>query len=563
MAWNSDLARAAIIDSIDLTQPFLEADYDKMETNIRLLMGRKAAFVALQRILQQLIVHKDWAAAQKRMQKFDLCFEDVSSAEYAELMAILSNNAAPVARLETPVSNISHAIVHPLGNRIYYPNMVDGVPTIGYARRIVAGKTSKWQHGGDIHIDGCDAPAVPYNFYDQGRKVLLGIAGDIWSAEVVSDSLWRIVEHFNSPVNTPYVEQDAYMLEDGTGILLVSDRPGGLNVQQSGSYYHGDRAPALDIYYIPLLSVSPSAHWGEAVNLGIGVNTPYCERSPILSRNMRTLYYVTDARGLGYGDIYCVTRTDIDDWTSWSQPINLGRGINGAFAETSLSLGQDEKRIFYLSGSQHSGKKACYSFATRHDTANCRRQVAVDMTDVIDVLRQVELVDISRQRTLVTLEENDLDSVPYFTLYRGKPYALLCEADWLYIPSFSLDANTEKTIPLRGYTLEELKSLPEPLPLQLVTFHGATAQMQALARQEMRNLAQFMRQHAGSQIELYVHSRGTDDESAYALSLERATTLRNYLVGNGIDAGRIILSAYGNVSYKHGGSPAPVGVRFL
>ena len=82
MAFGSDLARAAIIDSIDLTKSFQEADYEQMETNVRLLMGRKAAFVALQRILQQQIVHKDWTAARNRMQKFDLCFEDVCSGEY-------------------------------------------------------------------------------------------------------------------------------------------------------------------------------------------------------------------------------------------------------------------------------------------------------------------------------------------------------------------------------------------------------------------------------------------------------------------------------------------------
>lgn len=553
MAWHSDLARAAIIDSIDLTQPYKEADYDIMETNIRLLMGRKTAFVALQRILQQQIANKEWKAASSRMQKFDLCFEDVSSDEYAELEALLANGGAIASHLESALKNISHVVAHPTEGILYYT--VDSNSTVGYARRTGTGKNTRWQQAGYVHIEGCTTRVVPYNFYDKGRKVLLGIEGDIWSAEVVADSLWRVLEHFGSPINTPYIEQDAYMLEDNSGMLLASDRPGGMNVQRTGSYYHGDHAPAFDIYYVPL----SDALSHEAINLGRGVNTPYCEHSPILSRNMRTLYYVTDARGLGYGDIYRVTRTDMTDWTHWSAPVNMGRGVNGAFGEASLSFGQGEKRIYYLAGTR-SDVVGCRSFATGHDTTDCRGQVTVDMSEISDVLRNVRLVETRQQRTVLRLNENQIDSLQNFTLYCGTPYALITEADWVYVPTLVIEGGSQKSFSLQGYTLEQMK---EPVPLPLTEFYDNTAQLLPLAKEELKALANFMQQHARCQIELIVHANGVDDKAAYALSLQRATAIRNYIAGCGITTDRIHLSAYGKVAYIQGQTPHPVSVRFF
>lgn len=556
IAWGSDLARAAIIDSVDLTQPYQEADYDKMETNIRLLMGRKTAFVALQRILQQQIAHKDWAAARSRMQKFDFCFEDVSSDEYAELAALLANNGTTASRIETALKDITHLVAHPTQGTLFFSYTADSNSAVGYAQRAGTGKNAKWQRMGDVRIEGCVSPAVPYSFYDEGRKVLLGIEGDIWSAEVVSDSLWRILEHFESPINTPYIEQDAYMLDDNSGVLLVSDRPGGMNVQHSGSYYHGDHAPAFDIYYIPFAG----SQRREAVNLGIGVNTPYCESSPILSRNMRTLYYVTDASGLGYGDIYRVSRTDLSDWTHWSKPVNMGRGVNGAFGEASLSFAQGEERIFYLSGTRPGSINTCRSFATDHDTANCLHQMTVDMSDILDVLRNVRLVEPKQQGVVLRFNENQIDSLQSFPLYCGMPYALIAEADWVYIPTLVIEDGRRDKATLEGYTLEQLK---EPVPLPLTEFRDNTAQLLPLAKLELKAMAHFIQQHARCRIELSVHAKGTDDNIAYDLSLKRATAIRNFLVGCGIGADRISLSAYGNVAYKKGLSPTPVVVRFL
>ena len=246
----SDLERAERIDRYDFRKPFVESYFDSMTTVIRLLTGRKVAFVALQRTLQQLIARKDWAAAQHRLQKFELSFEDFNHAEYVELSALLTGHGGPVA---SPYYNngdsISNVVVSPLG-KIYFLTHKAGRQTLCCAER-ATGKKVGWKAPVRVAVKGVNADITPYNFYDEGQRVLLGIHGDIWTAQVVSDTLWVAEGPLMAPVNTPYIEKDAFMLEDGSGLLLASDRPGGHNVQKSGAPTDNEARALLTKFGMP------------------------------------------------------------------------------------------------------------------------------------------------------------------------------------------------------------------------------------------------------------------------------------------------------------------------
>lgn len=553
----SDLELAAKNDAFDLTKTFNEADFDTMTSVVRLLTGRKVAFVALQRIMQQQIVRKDWAAAKARLRKFELSFEDVSTEEYEELSSLLSGDPGPALSLQLTADSISHAIMHPSG-LLYFTRRHNGHNAIYFARKS-ATKNASWKLSGRVNVQGTKADAVAYNFFDNGTKVLLGIAGDIWTADVVSDTLWQLAHHLPSPVNTTYLERDAFMLADGTGLLLASDRPGGQNVQQSYSYFHGDHKPATDIYYIPF----SKGRWGDAVNLGIQINTHYCELSPILSQNMRSLYFITDARGLGYGDVYRASRTDIDDWTHWSKPVNMGRNVNGAFNEGSISFAKDERQIILSSRLPKAGQCAVQSFATQHDTTSAYRQVRVDVSPVKDVLRNIDFVHVWRNHVAEHLKDRDVDTMLNYNLYKGKDYAIMAEADWFYVPTLIIDAEESGQLEMRKYSMEELKQLKSPLPLRLVRFFDGTPRLLPLAEAELRHLGRYMQQRTATRVKINVHVPGTDDQQCYDLATERAKAMRAFLVDYGVDASRIRIEAYGNVAFKKGESPFEVSVAFF
>ena len=556
MTVRSDLARSEVIDTFDLTKPFVEADMPRMTDCIRLLTGRKAAFVAMQRVLQQQLARKDWNGALQRLHQFDICFEDVSSAEYNELLAILSSKGMADRSPLFAHGRIHHLFANPQGSRLFFTIQSDG-NAIGTARKPSKGKGG-WEYAGSVHIVGASSDVTAFGFYDNGSRVLLGIDDDIWSARVVNDTLWTDLVAFGTPVNTPFVETDAFMLPDGSGMLLASDRPGGHNVQESGAYYHGDTALASDLYFIPYAD----GHWGDAVNLGLPVNSPYCERSPLLSRNMRTLYFVTDARGLGYGDVYMVTRSDIGDWSHWTNPVNLGRGANGAFDEASVSFLKGEKQLLLTSNSPQGGNYAGFTLATTHDTADSRRTVTLNLAEVEDVLSELDIIDPRDRKTVQRLNDHQLDTLLPVTLYTGNPYVALFTADWLYIPALRIDGSTAATLSVDGYTIDELRQLTDPIPLALVGFYNGTSRLLPLAERELDNVVLFLRQHAGCKVTVSVHVDGNDDRRCYDLSLNRAKSIRNYIASQGIDIGRVDISAYGNLKYKQGLAPSPTEILF-
>ena len=79
-----------------------------------------------------------------------------------------------------------------------------------------------------------------------------------------------------------------------------------------------------DIY----VSVKENGKWTEPRNLGSGINTQFQELSPSISDDTRTIYFSSNGRkGHGSFDIYSATRLD-DSWTNWSAPQNLGSKVN-------------------------------------------------------------------------------------------------------------------------------------------------------------------------------------------------------------------------------------------
>ncbi len=559
----SDLERADRIEKYDLRKPLTGLNPDSMATVVRMLTGRKIAFVALQRALQKPIANKDWAGAQRDLQKFELSFEDLNREEYNELSMLLSSHGGPVASSYYTGSDISNVVVYPCGDRIYFISHLGGHRQLCYAGRR-GGKNGGWNDATKVTVQGTHADVTPYSFYDGGSRVLLGIGGDIWVARVISDTLWEVDRPLPAPVNTPYIEKDAFMLEDGSGMLLASDRPGGHNVQKSGSYYHGDNQLATDLYFIPFIR----GRWGEAVNLGYGINSAYCEHSPLLSRNMRTLYFITDARGLGYGDIYCATRSDINDWTHWSKPMNMGRNVNGAFDECSLSFDKTERQIVFTTLSPRGDRNTVRCFATQHDTASAYCTVQVDFEQVLGVLRNVRLADVSTQNTLLHLTDRQLDTTQTYRLYKGENYAVLVEADWFYVPTLFVEKVEQgitaatRMYEMRGYLWEELKNMEGAISLPLVSFYEGTARLLPLGEAELRVLGHYMQQRTISKIEIIVRVAGNDDKVCYDLSLERAQSIRAFLVEYGVDPSRIRLSAYGNVDCRKKVKWNEVEIRF-
>ena len=552
-----DLDRAREADKYNFNVRFDESMLSLYGTYVRRLMGKKIAFVPMQRMIQQLVAQRNWFAAGERLWQFDICFETTSADEYKELVSIIQ---APANKHRTPVLECSqkfsmlHPAINELDKKIYYGRTKDGHTTI----EAMARQGKKWGTPQPVEFDNIENhDLTQFGFFDGGRSMLLGHGGDIWVASLEKGQ-WRVTDILPYPVNTDYIETDAFMLPDGTGLLLASDRPNGHNFQVSGSNFHGDTAAATDLYFIP----HSQDGWGEPVNLGAIVNTAYCERSPLLSRNLKTLYYITDSRGIGYGDIYMTTRDNADDWRHWSEPVNVGKEINTGFDEASITFANGERRIVYSSNAQASGLFAAYAFNTWHNADDSYREISLEVNGARDYLLNITVCDVENQSIVRTLDYWGETPTIDLYLHKNKNYLVMAAADRYFVPAVAVNPDTTLQPHLHGFTFQTLVAMEEPVELATVQFVENSDTLLPLALVQLDALAQFLLANPNGGVEFLVNVKGQDDAMCYTLSQQRAAALRRHLQNRGIAPERVHLSPYGNANTKIKRATPEVSIRF-
>ena len=150
--------------------------------------------------------------------------------------------------------------------------------------------------------------------------------GDLYFADKGMGGYGRLAP-FGKPINSMHWDCDGFLTSDGKAMIFASDRPGGVGpYQRKDILYRGEQWGNVDIW----VSLKTETGWSEPINLGDQINTPFAERSPFLHPDGKTLYFCSSGHpGLGKLDIFVSTRLREDSWTEWSEPVNLGKGVNG------------------------------------------------------------------------------------------------------------------------------------------------------------------------------------------------------------------------------------------
>lgn len=549
-AYEDDLEKADAIDAVDFTRPYADSLYLEYSDMVRNFMGKRIAIVPLQRMLQKPLRDNNYAAATSLAQEFEICFDNRYRDDYTAMLRIIGTVPAirAVQTLLTDSTDIRHPAINPTDGMLYFS---DG----RYIRRAER-KGNRWIMADTVHFANTgDAALDFYGFYQNGQRMVLGNDGDIWLAEREGDQ-WRVSDIPPYPVNTDYIETDAYMMPDGSGMLLASDRPGGYNLQPSGSPFHGDTALATDLYFIPY----GSHGWGTPVNLGLSVNSLYSERSPLLSKNLRTLYFISDAPGgLGYGDVYVCERENNADWTTWTKPRNLGREVNSPLHETSITFGANERTIVMATDAH--GLHAARSFPTTHDATTGSRQVKIDITDAAPQLLRMQMVDLSKQAVAQVVDYEGDTNIVGFTVDNTHRYALMADAGNMLAVTTLVDSNTAAPMRMPAYTYNELVAMDRTIDLPLITTRRGSSELQPLAIEQLRQLARFVKHHPRCILEFLIDAGDDDTRQAYNTTLQIGNAIRHQLTENGLAPDHIVISPYGNARLKRSGQQR-VSVRF-
>ncbi|MEI8135180.1 MAG: OmpA family protein [bacterium] len=379
-------------------------------------------------------------------------------------------------------------------------------------------------------------------------------SGDIFYSDKDADGKWDVVKHLPKPVNTEDFESDGFMTSDGKAIIFTSDRKGGVGeYHEKGVLFHGDNAGNTDIY----ISFKNGDEWGEPINLGPTVNTPYSERKPYLHPDGKTLYFVSDGHaGLGMTDIYKSVRLKEDSWTEWSEPVNLGKEINNGADNFGYRVSTDGMTAYLSLDNRPDGNGQGDIYSMSLTAAAKPAPVAVITGKVTDengnkLDAAIKWDDLSSLRNVGELKSDPQTGDYFITLPLGKNYGYYAEKQGYYPVSKSVDLSgkTEAVHLTENITLVSIKSMREKetaVRLNNIFFEYDKAELKTESYAELKRLAEILKKNPDARTEIGGH---TDDKGSDAYNLElskkRTQSVVAYLVSIGCNKDMLAAKGYG------------------
>lgn len=130
-------------------------------------------------------------------------------------------------------------------------------------------------------------------------------------------SAFSLPQNMGMPVNSGDNESGVSIAPNGLSIYFSSNRAGSIG--------------SIDIWVSQRATLSSA--WGTPQNVA-AVNSASNENLPSLSPDGKTLFYSCSCPdSIGATDIYMSTRTNPNDDSGWTAPVNLGKVVNTAYGE--------------------------------------------------------------------------------------------------------------------------------------------------------------------------------------------------------------------------------------
>jgi Tol biopolymer transport system component/tetratricopeptide (TPR) repeat protein len=191
---------------------------------------------------------------------------------------------------------------------------------------------------------------------------------DLWVCKRVSpEDAWGPPENLGPIVNTASNEYGPSVTVDGLELYFQSPRPGGYG--------------SADIYVTR--RATRTSPWGPATNLGPKVNGSFGDQWPMVSPDGLELYVSSNRPGnLGAGDIYVSKRATTQD--PWGDPVNLGPAVNSPFFEGITRLSPDALLLFFSSDRPGGFGKYGDGYVARRASRSAPWQPAVNLGPIVN-----------------------------------------------------------------------------------------------------------------------------------------------------------------------------------
>jgi outer membrane protein OmpA-like peptidoglycan-associated protein len=379
------------------------------------------------------------------------------------------------------------------------------------------------------------SPDGRYIFFAATTKINIHEGSmDIYYSEK-SGTQWSAPKPLPDNVNSTSFESQPTFSSDGKTLYFTSNRGGGMG--------------GNDIWKTTL---KDDGSWTNPVNLGKDINTNGNEISPFIHPDNQTLYFATDGRyGVGGYDFYY---SRIDPKGHFSEPKNIGYPINTPYDERSLVISSDGTKGYFASKNIDGGMGEydlyffeLYPEAQPVYTTYLKGHIFDDKTKM-PLKAYFELIDVETGQTIITSFSDEKTGDFLVSIPENRRYALNVAADGYLFYSAAFDMQLEDK--QKPYFIEiGLKKIDKDMSIVLrnIFFDTDKYDLKPESNVELEKLVELLNQNPTIKIEISGHTdnQGTKSHNQ-TLSENRAKAVYTYLTLHGISATRLTFKGYGD-----------------
>lgn len=529
--------------------------------------GTEYGFVAVQRMAGYYVSQRQWKQAAETYRRYQSLFPGMEKRFAAIVQILEGDNSEEGSRIFNlgPNINTRAGEFMPLpsaDDALLYFTGVQRVGGIGGEDIFVAPQAGDgWGRAQNLrgfvntggHEFGTTISA------DGNRLVLFAArtdgmgAGDLYFADKGRGGFGAL-QSFPPPINSTFWDCDGFLTSDGKAMIFSSDRPGSVGpYQKKDVLYRGERWGNVDLWVCERTDTG----WGPPINLGKTINTGWAERSPFLHPDGKTLYFCSSGHpGLGKLDVFVSTRLREDSWTEWSEPVNLGKYINGVGSDWGYRVNTAGTKAYFaaegLPGNQGGSDIYVQEIprSMRPDPVATIRGVVTDPQGN-PLTAAIKWEDLTTGKNVGELSSDPETGRYFITLPLGKNYGYYAEKEGYYPVSNSIDLRkSDEGVDMEvNIVLAPIdKIIEEGLAVRLnnIFFDYDKATLRSESQAELDRLYDILRQYPKAKIEIAGHTDSIASETYNAdLSQRRAQAVVDYLVLKGYPRANLIAKGYG------------------
>jgi outer membrane protein OmpA-like peptidoglycan-associated protein len=291
--------------------------------------------------------------------------------------------------------------------------------------------------------------------------------------------------------------------------------------------------------------------WSEPVNMGSVVNTADYEGSPFIASDNKSLYFTSAGHaGFGNGDIFVSRRLD-DTWTKWSTPENLGNIINTPQWDGYFTIPASGDYAYLSSMENSFGEEDI--FRVKLFPSIKPEPVAIISGNVIDsetnaFIASELITDIKSSNETFGTHQFQPETGEFKVILPLKEvYRITAKKEGYFPMTEEIDLSKDQNFRNIRKNIF-LLPIKEGLKIRLnqVMFPQSEAVILNSSLPELDRIVAMMKEYKTMHILLEGHTDNQGDwQKNVKLSEDRVLSVKEYLVGQGVEAERIETKAWG------------------